>query len=63
MFATHMDLVVSGNYGRLNWVTIVVMTAALADPVLQTVVPGLATKPRFRTWPKRREIGACWPPR
>src|SRR6185503_3257021 len=34
MIATQLYLVVSGNYAWLNWVTIVVMTAALADPVL-----------------------------
>jgi hypothetical protein len=35
MLGTQLYLVVSGNYAWLNWVTIVVMTAALADPVLQ----------------------------
>jgi Lipase maturation factor len=34
MILTQLYLVVSGNYAWLNWVTIVVMTAALADPVL-----------------------------
>jgi hypothetical protein len=45
MIATQLYLVVSGNYAWLNWVTIVVMTAAIADPVLQAFVPGLATVP------------------
>jgi hypothetical protein len=45
MIATQVYLVVSGNYAWLNWVTIVVMTAAIADPVLQGFVPGLATVP------------------
>jgi hypothetical protein len=39
MIGTQLYLVVSGNYAWLNWVTIVVMTAALADPVLRTVFP------------------------
>jgi hypothetical protein len=39
MIATQLYLVVSGNYAWLNWVTIVVMTAAIADPVLQVVLP------------------------
>jgi hypothetical protein len=45
MILTQLYLVVSGNYAWLNWVTIVVMAAAIADPVLQAVVPGLATVP------------------
>ena len=45
MILTQLYLVVSGNYAWLNWVTIVVMTAAIADPVLQAVVPNLATVP------------------
>ncbi len=45
MIGTQLYLVVSGNYAWLNWVTIVVMTAAIADPVLQAVVPGLAMLP------------------
>jgi hypothetical protein len=44
MVLTQLYLVVSGNYAWLNWVTIVVMTAAIADPVLQSVVP-IATTP------------------
>jgi uncharacterized membrane protein YhdT len=34
MIGTQLYLVVSGNYAWLNWVTIVVMTAAIADPVV-----------------------------
>jgi hypothetical protein len=45
MIGTQLYLVVSGNYAWLNWVTIVVMTAAIADPVLQAVMPGLARLP------------------
>jgi hypothetical protein len=41
MIATQLYLVVSGNYAWLNWITIVVMTAALADPVLTAVLPSL----------------------
>ncbi|HXG26639.1 MAG TPA: lipase maturation factor family protein [Candidatus Binatia bacterium] len=41
MIATQLYLVVSGNYAWLNWITIIVMTAALADPVLASVVPAL----------------------
>ena len=44
MILTQLYLVVSGNYAWLNWVTIVVMTAAIADPVLQAVLP-IATAP------------------
>jgi hypothetical protein len=39
MIGTQLYLVVSGNYAWLNWVTIVVMTAAIADPVLRVVLP------------------------
>jgi len=39
MILTQLYLVVSGNYAWLNWVTIVAMTSALADPVLRTVLP------------------------
>ena len=34
MIVTQLYLVVSGNYAWLNWVTIVVLAAAVADPVL-----------------------------
>jgi len=39
MIVTQLYLVVSGNYAWLNWITIVVMTSALADPVLRTFLP------------------------
>jgi len=39
MILTQLYLVVSGNYAWLNWVTIVAMTAALADPVARVFVP------------------------
>ena len=42
MLGTQLYLVVSGNYAWLNWITIVVMTAALADSVLLSVAPVLA---------------------
>ena len=60
MLLTQLYLVVSGNYAWLNWVTIVVMTAAIADPVLQAVVPG----PRHRAGSRLRGHPAvvhAWP--
>jgi len=39
MILTQLYLVVSGNYAWLNWVTIVAMTAALADPVVRVLLP------------------------
>src|SRR5262245_39719205 len=45
MIGTQLYLVVSGNYAWLNWATIIAMAAAIADPVLQAVVPSLATVP------------------
>jgi hypothetical protein len=39
MILTQLYLVVSGNYAWLNWVTIVVMTAAVADPVVRLMLP------------------------
>jgi hypothetical protein len=39
MIATQLYLVVSGNYAWLNWVTIVAMFAALADPFATSVIP------------------------
>jgi hypothetical protein len=36
MILTQLYLVVSGNYAWLNWVTIVVMFSAIADPFLRT---------------------------
>jgi hypothetical protein len=41
MILTQLYLVVSGNYAWLNWVTIVAMTAAIADPVVRFVAPAL----------------------
>jgi uncharacterized membrane protein YhdT len=49
MILTQLYLVVSGNYAWLNWVTIIVMFAAVADPVLRTVLP-VAT-PAFELTP------------
>jgi hypothetical protein len=43
MILTQLYLVVSGNYAWLNWVTIVAMTSALADPVVRVLVPFAAT--------------------
>jgi hypothetical protein len=42
MIGTQLYLVVSGNYAWLNWATIVVMTAAIADPAVHAVLPGVA---------------------
>jgi hypothetical protein len=39
MIATQLYLVVSGNYAWLNWITIVAMTAAIADPVARLILP------------------------
>jgi hypothetical protein len=39
MIVTQLYLVISGNYAWLNWVTIVVLAAGLADPVLASVLP------------------------
>jgi hypothetical protein len=39
MIATQLYLVISGNYAWLNWVTIVVLAAGLADPVVTAVLP------------------------
>lgn len=41
MIGTQLYLVASGNYAWLNWITIVVMTAAIADPVVHGIIPGL----------------------
>jgi len=38
MIGTQLYLVVSGNYAWLNWVTIVILAAGLADPVLGVLV-------------------------
>jgi hypothetical protein len=39
MMGTQLYLVVSGNYAWLNWITIVVLFAAIADPVAGFVLP------------------------
>jgi hypothetical protein len=39
MIGTQLYLVVSGNYAWLNWITIVVLCAALADPIVGVAVP------------------------
>ncbi len=39
MIATQLYLVVSGNYAWLNWLTIVILFAALPDPVLHAALP------------------------
>jgi hypothetical protein len=45
MIGTQLYLVVSGNYAWLNWITIVAMTAALADSFIAWFVPGLPVLP------------------
>jgi Lipase maturation factor len=57
MLGTQLYLVVSGNYAWLNWVTIVVMTAAIAEPVLEAAVrlvnPGFhLAVPAFQATPE-----------
>jgi hypothetical protein len=39
MILTQLFLVVSGNYAWLNWITIVVLFAAISDPVFGTLLP------------------------
>jgi Lipase maturation factor len=39
MLLTQGYLVVSGNYAWLNWITILVMVSAVADPVVHAVLP------------------------
>jgi hypothetical protein len=39
MIGTQLYLVVSGNYAWLNWITIVILTSAIADVVAQAVLP------------------------
>jgi hypothetical protein len=51
MILTQLYLVVSGNYAWLNWVTIVAMTAAIADPVVHAVLPGLGAAGAFTATP------------
>jgi hypothetical protein len=41
MILTQLYLVVSGNYAWLNWVTIVAMTSALADPVAHALISAI----------------------
>lgn len=50
MIATQLYLVVSGNYAWLNWLTIVALTSALADPVVTAVLP-VALAPSFAPTP------------
>jgi hypothetical protein len=51
LIATQLYLVVSGNYAWLNWLTILVMTAAIADPVVRGLLPGLAAPATFSPTP------------
>ena len=56
MIGTQLYLVVSGNYAWLNWVTIIAMTAAIADPVVYAIpgalVPGFhPALPAFEATP------------
>ena len=51
MIATQLYLVVSGNYAWLNWATIVVMTATLADPVVNAVAPAIPAIGSFPSTP------------
>jgi len=39
MIATQLYLIVSGNYAWLNWVTLVVLAAGVADPAFVAVLP------------------------
>ena len=39
MIGTQLYLVVSGNYAWLNWITIVVLFAAVSDPVIGAMLP------------------------
>jgi hypothetical protein len=39
MIGTQLYLVVSGNYAWLNWITIVVLFAAVSDPVMMAALP------------------------
>ncbi|HEY7522536.1 MAG TPA: lipase maturation factor family protein [Candidatus Limnocylindrales bacterium] len=50
MIGTQLYLVVSGNYAWLNWVTIVVLASALADPVVTAIVP-VTLAPSFAATP------------
>ena len=46
MILTQLYLVVSGNYAWLNWITIVVLFAAVSDPVLGVLIPFVETGAR-----------------
>ncbi len=58
MIGSQLYLVVSGNYAWLNWITIVVLAAALADPVVATVAPGLVPEPGLVASPPAWFVGA-----
>ena len=58
MIGTQLYLVVSGNYAWLNWVTIVVMTAALADPVLAALAR--LANPGFQLVPASFAAAPAW---
>ncbi len=58
MIGTQLYLVLSGNYAWLNWVTIVVLCAALADPVLAAVAPWLVPSPAALVAPPGWFVGA-----
>lgn len=47
MIATQLYLIVSGNYAWLNWVTIVILAAAVADPVLGITAGEFAATPAW----------------
>jgi len=51
LIGTQLYLVVSGNYAWLNWLTIIVMTAAIADPVVHGLLPGLTGPATFGPTP------------
>ena len=51
MIATQLYLVVTGNYAWLNWITIVILAAGIADPVVATV--RRTRSPRWPAWAVR----------
>jgi Lipase maturation factor len=51
LILTQLYLVVSGNYAWLNWITIIAMTAGLADPVIHALVPALGPSATFASTP------------
>jgi hypothetical protein len=51
MIGTQLYLVGSGNYAWLNWVTVIVLAAAIGDPVVAAVAPGLVPASTFATAP------------